>query len=221
MKRYLAVLFCAIINSVTFGETSPQLIETIYTIDADKTLHICNDSIQSNPGNFENVTPYIPVATIDFSAQNNPYQVRLYRYNGWEKEAGDFEVFSLFNGNDQILEFIDFNSWIKIKDDFQPLSSSPNNYFLVFEMDNGITMLILNGQGYTNQPPRLTFIAIQNGSAQVVYNPDEKYLINSITPKEGGYFDLELHDAVLTGDPDFLPNVYTLKATASGMYIYK
>lgn len=208
-------------DSVKSEKSGTHFTELIYTVHGGGKLNLHGmPPIPSNPGNYQNITPYTPISEINFSINNTSYQARLLKYKGWVNTTpGDYNVFRLYSNNEKLLEFIEYSSWVKIDENQKSLSSFPNDYFHIFQMSNGITIIVLVGYTYNSCPPNLTFIAIQGDQAKVVFNPKEKYIIKNITKKEGGYFELELHDAPLTSDPDFHPNVCTLRVTSDGMFL--
>ena len=225
MKRL--VLFCALMSSsILLAQPSLQssdsggsrtCVETIYSFSLSDSTICYKDTIKLERPIYNDITPYNLIGKVSIS---NSYEVRAYRYNGWEDEPGDFDVVSIYQGDSLIFEFSD--PWIafnKIPSEFKIFSSYPNDYFHIFEMDNGATAIILNGYGYGSQPPSLTVILLYQGSAHLLYYKERSFLINNITVSPGGYFEIELHDEVPS--LDYIPNVYYLKATQSGMGLYK
>lgn len=236
MKKIALIILFFLACNIMRGQYSHQLIDSIKTYDGEKHLvqliyTVTSGSkfnlhgmppIQSNIGNFKNITPYTPISEINFTVNNTSYQARLLKYKGWvDTTPGDYNVFRLYSNNEKLLEFIEYSSWVKIDENQKIYSSFPNDYFHIFQMNNGITIIILVGYAYNSCPPNLTFIAVQGNRAEVVFNPKEQYIIKNITKKDGGYFELELHDAPLTSDPNFHPNVHTLKAMYNGMFLYQ
>lgn len=236
MKRIALFIFYLLTYNIMWGQHSNHLVDSTETYPGEKRLveliYTSNSGgsfnrydmppIQSNPGNFKNITPYTPISEINFSINSISYQARLLKYKGWvDTTPGDYNVFRLYSNNEKLLEFIEYSSWVKIDENQKKYSSFPNDYFHIFQMDNGITIIILVGYTYNSCPPNLTFIAVQGNRAEVVFNPKEKYIIKDIIKQEGGYFELELQDAPLTSDPNFHPNVHTLKAMSNGMFLYQ
>ncbi len=55
------------------------------------TNEIFIDSLEA--GNYQNITPYIPVDSFVVPASDTQsYTIALFRYNGWQTEAGDMDV---------------------------------------------------------------------------------------------------------------------------------
>lgn len=210
-------------NSVKSNKDGTHFPEAIYTVTGGGKYNLHGmPPIQSDPGNFKNITPYAPISEVNFSINNTAYQARLLKYKGWVNTTpGDYNVFRLYSNDEKLLEFIEYSSWVKIDENQKSFSSFPNDYFHIFQMDNGITIIILVGYTYNSCPPNLTFIAVQDNRAEVIFNPKEKYIIKDIIKQEGGYFELELQDAPLTSDPNFHPNIHTLKAMSNGMFLYQ
>ena len=174
------------------------------------------DTIKLERNIYENIKPYILKGVVPIC---DPYEIRAPWYNNWQ-DPGDFMVLSIYREDSLIFEFTD--PWIafnKIPSKFKHLSSYPNDYFHIFEMDNGVTVIVLEGYSYGSQPPSLTVILFYQGAAHLVYYQEMKFLINNITVSPGGYFEMELHDEVPS--LDYIPKVYYLKATPSGMGLYR
>lgn len=232
MKRFIILTVCILTVCILFGchksnvhkTNLVQITEEIYHLNNAGTLIISNDSITPRilPSlDLAKVTPYTPIDSVAFTLQGESYKVVLSRFKGWDNEPGVYDVFTIYCQNQKILEWKDYDSWIKTPDSLRELFAVPNEYFQIYSMDNGLNAIILEGYSYCNLPPMLTIIILKQGSAHVVYNSADKYLIRDVTVLPGGYFEIELHDAVPSGDPDYNPNVYYLKATPSGMGLYK
>ena len=197
-------------------------IETLYSFSLSDSTICYKDTIKLNRRTYdeEALKPYKSIGNFSI---NSPYEVNLVRYNGrgWDNDPGDYHIFSIYKGDSLVYEFSDPWAFVKIRSKFKQFSSYPNDYFHVFTMENGATVFVLEGYGYVSSPPSLAVILLYQGSAHLVFSKEDDFLINNISVSPGGYFEIELHDAVPSGDPDYNPNVYYLKATPSGMGLYR
>ncbi len=196
---------------------SQLTVEEIYSLDSADSLIIQQDSIHPRIGTLSNITHYVPIDSVAFTLQGESYKVVVSRFKGWDNEPGVYDVFTIYCKNQKILEWKDYDSWVKTPDLLRAMSAVPNEYFQIYSMDNGLNAIILEGYSYCNLPPLLTIIILKQGSAHVVYNSAEKYLIKDVTVSPGGYFEMELLDKVPSLDPDCYPGVYYLKSTSREM----
>ena len=232
MKKRLLSIVGVLLTSISlwaqesmkssYRDGSRTCIETLYSFSLSDSTICYKDTIKLKRETYkeEDLKPYKPIGNFLI---NSPYEVRLVRYNGrgWDNDPGDYHIFSIYKGDSLVYEISNPSAFNKIPSEFKNLSTYPNDYFHIFEMDNGVTVIVLEGYSYGSQPPSLSVILFSQGSAHLVYYKEMKFLINNITVSSGGYFEIELHDAVPSGDPDYNPNVYYLKATPSGMGLYK
>ena len=192
-------------------------VEMIYSKSLIDSSIYLNDTIKLERPIYNDIKPYNFIGKVSIS---NSYEVRAYRYKGWEDEPGDFNVVTIYHGDSLIFEFSDpWFAFRKIPNSLKSISSYPNDYFYIYQMENGATAIILRGYCYGSQPPSFTVILLYQGSAHLVYYKEEEFLINNITVSPGGYFEMELHDEVPS--LDYIPKVYYLKATPDGMRLYK
>ena len=196
---------------------SRTCIEIIYSFSLSDSTICYKDTIQLERDTHKNIKPYLLKGTVPI---HDSYEVRAQWYNNWQ-DPGDFHVLSIYRGDSLVYEFSDPFGFCKIPNSLKIHSSYPNDYFHIFKMDNGATVIVLEGYPYCSLPPSLAVFLFYQGSAHLVYYQEEKFLINNISVSSGGYFEIELHDAVPSGDPDYNPNSYYLKATPSGMGLYK
>ena len=195
-------------------------IEMIYSKSLTDSSIYFSDTIKLEKGSYkeEALKPYKPIGNFLI---NSPYEVRLVRYNGrgWDNDPGDYHIFSIYKGDSLVYEISNPSAFNKIPSEFKNLSTYPNDYFHIFEMDNGVTAIVLEGYSYGSQPPSLTVILFYQGAAHLVYYQEMKFLINNISVSSGGYFEIELLDDVPSFD--CTPDKFYLKATPSGMGLYR
>ena len=230
MKKFALLLVCMLLFSTTlWAQLSLQssdsgdlrtCIETLYSFSLSDSTICYKDTIKLKRETYkeEDLKPYKPIGNFLI---NSPYEVRLVRYNGrgWDNDPGDYHIFSIYKGDSLVYEISNPSAFNKIPNEFKNLSTYPNDYFHIFEMDNGVTAIVLEGYSYGSQPPSLTVILFYQGAAHLVYYQEMKFLINNISVSSGGYFEIELLDDVPSFD--CTPDKFYLKATPSGMGLYR
>jgi hypothetical protein len=135
--------------------------------------------------------PYVTKGNASLTSSDNKfnYNVNLQRYKGWDNEAGDFHIISIYNNNNLLLQLQNRDSWIKIPANLRQFTS--NDYFIPVTLSNTSTALIFIGYAYASQPPHLTIVVISGSHAKLVFNED--YFIQQIN-KTGTTFSMTLRN---------------------------
>lgn len=221
MKKIILTL---IVFTAFCSANSRTLVGTFYTVGKDNVIHYTDKSYFSDPGNYEGVTPYVFKSRVAYKSQNNTYALEFFNYRGWEvSEPGFARVCDLYCNGKKILQFIDEMGWSNLT---IPLinrdATVRTDECLIFCQKNNVDVIILQGHPYESQP-RIVVIAVQNNQAKVVSFTDQKFHIESVSKDSNGYFEIRLEDAWWEEGPNGYnsPKSYTMKATATGMYLYK
>jgi len=122
--------------------------------------------------------PYVTKGNVRLTGLDNQfnYNVNLQRYKGWDNEAGDFHIISIYNNTNLLLQLQNRDSWIKIPTELTQFTT--NNYFIPVTLSNSSTALIFIGYGYESEPPHLTIVVLSGNQAKLVFNED--YFIQQI-----------------------------------------
>lgn len=188
MRNLLVFLFMFFITDSCFC----QSVNTpIYNIENNTVIAKSEFVSQMNNTYYRNITPYTTISTVSFQSldtQNN-YFVTLYRYNGWDSEAGDFQSIDIKRNNQSIMQLDNQDGWAT-----QPSSLCPTNGINLYyeQLDSTTTLLYLVGYVYNSNPNFLTLILLKNGVATVVFN--KEYAI-SLIEKTNGIFTIYLKDS--------------------------
>ena len=139
---------------------------------------------------YSDITPYTTVSTLSFQSIDAlyDYTVTLYRYKGWEGEAGDFQSVCIKSKNQTILQLDNQDGWVTLPSPLCP-TKGVNLYYE--QLDSATTLLYLTGYVYNSNPGFLTLILLRNGVATQVFN--REYAVASVE-RRNGIFTIELKD---------------------------
>lgn len=139
---------------------------------------------------YSDITPYTTVSTLSFQSLDalHDYKVTLYRYKGWEGEAGDFQSVCIKSKNQTILQLDNQDGWVTLPSTLCP-TKGVNLYYE--QLDSAKTLLYMTGYAYNNNPGFLTLILLRNGVATPVFN--REYAVSSVE-RRNGIFTIELKD---------------------------
>lgn len=219
MKKVVLVFIIACL----FDLCQAQLLETFYTIkEIDGKIQFTDKYYQPDLYPYTDITPYDFVSKIEYVSQGNKYAVELFNYKGWEgEEPGFARVCHLYCNGRKIFEVEDDMGWCRFSEHSSRASVHTDDC-LIFCQKNNVDVIILEGYPYESQP-RIVVIAVQGSQAKIVSFTNQKFHIESVTKDSDGYFEIQLKDSWPQLGPDgyTVPKGYTMKATASGMYLYK
>ncbi len=219
MKKSLCIIWSFILFNCGYA----QLLDTFYTVDnSSGKIRFTSNEYHSYTEDYSDITPYVPASTIQYKSQGNSYTVEFLDFKGWEDDPGFARVFYLYCNGKKILEFIDELGWCKIPG-FSHYTSVATDDCLIFRQKNNVDVIVIEGYPYESQP-RTLIIAVQGNQAKVVYfTLERKFHIESVSKDSDGYFQIKLEDDWVEEGPngDTVPKSYTMKATATGMYLYK
>ena len=220
MKTSFLILLGYLLSGYAFSQIP---IDTFYTVFADGMIHFTNKNYNSDPGDYDDVTPYVFTSEVEYSSQGKAYKLEFFNYRGWKElqEPGFARVLDLYCNGTKLLQFIDEMGWSN-----KPIPLINSNASirvdecLIFQQKNNVDVIILLGYPYESQP-RVVVIAVQGLQAKVVSFTDQLFHIESITKDSDGYFEIKLFDDWF--DPGYprTPVEYIMKSTATGMYLYK
>lgn len=219
MKKIILVFIVACL----FSLCQAQLLETFYTVNAtDGRIRFTDKYYEPDLYPYKDITPYDFVSKIEYASQGNRYAVELLNYKDWaEMEPGFARVCYLYCNGRKIFEVIDDMGWCKVAD-YSSRASIRTDDCLIFCQKNDVDVIILQGYPYESQP-RIVVIAVQGKQAKIVSFTNQKFHIESVSRDSDGYFEIKLKNSWPQLGPNgyTVPKGYTMKSTATGMYLYK
>ena len=138
--------------------------------------------------------PFVTKGNVSLTSSDHQYNynITLQKYNGWDKEPGDFEILSIYNNSTNLLlQLQNANSWIKIPAELRQFTT--NDYFIPVSLSNSATALIFMGIRFPSETPKLTIVVLSGNKAKLVFN--KEYYIQQII-KEGTTFSMTLRDNI-------------------------
>ena len=223
MKKIYILISALLYSILSFSQNAVN----IYTL-SDGVIEVnTNFQAQSNIGNSTGITPYKEIGTVSFVANSRSYTLKVFNYNGWENDGGDFRVIRLYENNHSILEYIDEEAWIgkKVENEYQatPFSAYKddvvkhavyNDHCIVYPLENGVTALLFEGFSWSSQVPLLTIVIIKDGNAKIVFN--QSWGIETFNANSKG-FELILVDYFQEEyDNNWCPNRHKIYTTSDG-----
>ena len=200
----LLLLFCASI--------SLNAQNSIYSVDSHGVPSYSQET-------FENLAwknddkKYTLDTTITFLSKNVPCRIEFLRYNGWENEAGHSEICRIYCADKLALEYHDSNSWARMH--YYNLTSDINNdRCLIFKMQSGPDVLLLDGYPYQGEPYYLSIITIDGNSARLAYRFNHRFYICD-TDRSRTSATIYLKDRFTEGC-----NNYFLQINSNGMFLF-
>ena len=238
MRQFISVLLSALCCMQIMAQS---IAENIYTFDNKHEIVTSDKFIDTHTDrNGAEVMPYELIGQTTFNANAKEYKLQVLQYKGWQDEGGDFRVIRLYYEGEQILEFIDEESWIgdpeyADKNIWEPgiimrsifTGGSPfsqvlkligenatyTGHCIVYPLENEATALLFEGFCYGNEPPLITIIVIKGDKAKVVFN--KSWFVTGLYAREKS-FDLYLED-----DCCVPRNLGTVRTTPEGGMTFK
>lgn len=131
-------------------------------------------------GNYSNIEPYILKGKSVINADDD-YTIKCLKYNGWENEAGDFNVIEISTVQGEVLRLRSDEGWDNIS--VTALQCGNNKPYHYETLANGVVALFFTGTVLMSQPPYLTIIVLTHGKAYLVFN--KKMIINNVVRNNG------------------------------------
>ena len=150
--------------------------EAIYSYDGDnivtKSKFIGPPTF---PDDYENVTPYVlKNSNLIESKSYDPsylYWVKMYKYKGWEDEAGFCNVIDIVYDKKTLLQVRDPGGWENIIERLRKTTGiNSSERYMFCPITKTAMALFFVGHSYQNDPSMLTIIVIDKEKAELVFN---------------------------------------------------
>ena len=139
------------------------------------------------------------------SKTGSKYDVKMYRYMDFENDPGDFHVIDIYYGGKRIFSQKFDLGWdyFYTRETYERSVSKP---FELIELTNNRLAIVFTGITITSEPPMITVILLENGTASLVYNKPS--FLNKVTRNaDSVVFDMQLdngeipYEGAQPGDP--------------------
>lgn len=130
-------------------------------------------------GNYSNIEPYILKETSVINTDGG-YMIKCFKYNGWENEAGDFNVIEINTTQGEVLSLRYDEGWENIS---VPGLQCDNKSYCHETLADGSIALFFTGTVLMSQPPYLTIVILTHGKAYLVFN--KRMIINNVVRNNG------------------------------------
>ena len=130
-------------------------------------------------GNYSNIKPYILKETSVINTDGG-YTIKCFKYNGWENEAGDFNVIEINTTQGEVLSLRYDEGWENIS---VPGLQCGNKSYCHETLADGSIALFFTGTVLMSQSPYLTIVILTHGKAYLVFN--KRMVINNVVRNNG------------------------------------
>jgi len=147
--------------------------------------------------------PFVTKGNVSLTSSDHQYNynITLQKYNGWDKEPGDFQIISIFyNNTNLLLQLHNIDSWIKIPARLRQFTN--NDYFIPVSLSSTAIALIFMGFEYPSQTPQLSIVVLSGTQASGVFNKD--YYIQQVI-NTGTTFSMTLRNKIAQWTSDTAP----------------
>lgn len=175
-----AVMFCVgfSVNTQILGMGN---MKSLFKADDGGHIIISSEYIDTFINESHNdIEPYILKGKSVINADDD-YTIKCFKYNGWENEAGDFNVIEISTVQGEVLRLRSDEGWDNIS--VTALQCGNNKPYHYETLANGSIALFFTGTVLMSQPPYLTIIVLTHGKAYLVFN--KKMIINNVVRNNG------------------------------------
>jgi hypothetical protein len=177
------ILLVLIFNFILTDSNSIQsTVRPIYSVQNNSIIVKSEFISRMNNVYCSEITPYTTVDSVYFQSLDaqDGYLVTMYRYKGWDGEAGDFQAIDIKRNSKSIFKLDNQDGWVT-----QPSLLCPSNNVLSYveHLDSSTVLLYFTGYAYNSNPGFLTLIILKEGQAYMVFN--KEYAVNQIEKTDG------------------------------------
>ena len=206
MKANIVTLLLLLCASISLNAQN-----TIYSVDSNGVPSYSQETFESLAWK-DDVKKYTLDTTITFLSKNVPCRVEFLHYNGWENEPGP-QICRVYCADKLVLEYHDSGGWTRMHYE-NLMSDIDNDLCLIFKMQSGPDVLLLDGYPYQGEPYCLSIITIDGNSARLAYRFNHRFYICD-TDRTKTSATIYLRDSFSEGCKN-----YFLQINSEGMFLH-